>query len=286
MDGHAEVPGCKLSWSLIDLTPPWVAAPETIVMHHGIGANRHIFDGWLPGLVGTHRILRFDMRGHGASARPTDAPLDLDRLTDDLFAVMDAAGVERAHLLGKSIGGTIVLNAALRSPERVANADRQQRRPCRRFDPVRRRVGADDPRPGHGRLVGLHDAGALLSRRHHRGAGHMVRRAASDRLPRYGPADAGRAGGRRPDAPAAGAALAHSTAAPGQLPVHTGASHGGASRSVPDARLHVIGTRATACRSPTRKPAPACSRISWPSHEACATVQAFPVLTGQLGFTR
>jgi pimeloyl-ACP methyl ester carboxylesterase len=89
-------------------------------MHHGIGATRDIFAGWLPRLIATHRILRFDMRGHGASARPVDAPLDLDRLTDDLFAVMDAAGVGRAHLLGESIGGTIVLNAALRAPDRVA----------------------------------------------------------------------------------------------------------------------------------------------------------------------
>ena len=120
MDGQAQVPGCTLSWSLTDVTPPWVSAPETIVMHHGIGATRDIFAGWLPGLIASHRILRFDMRGHGASARPVDAPLDLDRLTDDLLAVMDAAGVVRAHLLGESIGGTIVLNAALRSPDRVA----------------------------------------------------------------------------------------------------------------------------------------------------------------------
>jgi pimeloyl-ACP methyl ester carboxylesterase len=119
MDGHAQVPGCTLSWSLADLTPPWVTAPETVVLHHGIGANRHIFDGWLPALIGTHRVLRFDMRGHGTSGRPAGAPLGLDRLTDDLFAVMDAAGVRQAHLLGESIGGTIALNAALRAPARI-----------------------------------------------------------------------------------------------------------------------------------------------------------------------
>jgi pimeloyl-ACP methyl ester carboxylesterase len=115
-----SVPGCTLAWSLIDLTPPWMTTPGTIVMHHGIGANRDIFAGWLPALVQTHRILRFDMRGHGDSARPNAAvPIDMDRLSDDLFAVMDAAGVERAHLVGESIGGTIALNAALRTPERV-----------------------------------------------------------------------------------------------------------------------------------------------------------------------
>ena len=115
-----SVPGCTLSWSLTDLTPPWITAPETIVMHHGIGANQDIFAGWLPALIGNYRILRFDMRGHGRSGRPdATTPIDMDRLSDDLFTVMDAAGVERAHLVGESIGGTIALNAALRAPHRV-----------------------------------------------------------------------------------------------------------------------------------------------------------------------
>ena len=120
MSEHLLVPGCRLSWSLIDLTPPWLQSPETIVMHHGIGANRDIFAGWLPALTERYRILRFDMRGHGESARPDSATeIDMDRLTGDLLAVMDAAGVDRAHLLGESIGGTIALNAALRMPDRV-----------------------------------------------------------------------------------------------------------------------------------------------------------------------
>ncbi len=114
------VPGGTLDWTITDLTPPWVAAPETVVMHHGIGACGRVFDGWLPALIGRYRVLRFDMRGHGASP-PPDAGLvlDMERLSDDLFAVMDAAGVQRAHLVGESIGGTIVLHAALRAPGRV-----------------------------------------------------------------------------------------------------------------------------------------------------------------------
>ncbi|HEY0184651.1 MAG TPA: alpha/beta hydrolase [Rhodopila sp.] len=117
---HLTVAGCTLAWSMIDLTAPWHAASEVIVMHHGIGANQDVFAGWLPALIHSHRILRFDMRGHGRSKRPSsDVAIDMDRLADDLFAVMDAAGVARAHLLGESIGGTVVLNAALRAPGRV-----------------------------------------------------------------------------------------------------------------------------------------------------------------------
>lgn len=114
------VPGSVLDWSLLDLTPPWSPAAGTIVFQHGLGANQGIWAEWLPLLIGTYRILRFDMRGHGRSPAQAGAALSMEGLTDDLFAVMDAAGVERAHLVGESIGGTVVLNAALRQPDRVA----------------------------------------------------------------------------------------------------------------------------------------------------------------------
>ena len=123
-----QVPGAILAWSLTDLTPAWLTDPETIVMHHGVGANRHIFDGWLPTLAGRYRILRFDMRGHGQSSRPDgEGRLDMDRLRDDLFAVMDAAGVGRAHLVGESIGGTIVLAADQSGDTSYAPAAQVQR---------------------------------------------------------------------------------------------------------------------------------------------------------------
>ncbi len=115
-----EVPGCRLAWSTTDLTPPWIADPPVVVMHHGIGSTSHIFDGWIPALALTHRILRFDMRGHGGSEKPdVRVPIDLDRLSDDLLAVMDSAGVHRAHLVGESIGATIALHTALRVPDRT-----------------------------------------------------------------------------------------------------------------------------------------------------------------------
>lgn len=114
------VPGSLLDWTLLDLTPRWAPAAGTVVFQHGLGANQGIWAEWLPLLVGRYRILRFDMRGHGRSGAEPGAELGMEMLTDDLFAVMDAAGVERAHLVGESIGGTIVLNAALRRPDQVA----------------------------------------------------------------------------------------------------------------------------------------------------------------------
>ena len=107
------------AFELIDLTPPWIERPETVVMHHGIGAVRAIWRGWLPALVDRYRVLLFDMRGHGEARSTSAAPVSLETLVDDLLSVMDEAGLGRAHLVGESIGGTIALAAALRAPERV-----------------------------------------------------------------------------------------------------------------------------------------------------------------------
>lgn len=61
--------------------------------------------------------VRFDQRGLGASTRG-DAPCDIDRLALDALAVMDAAGLERAVVLGHSTGGCIAQAMARLAPER------------------------------------------------------------------------------------------------------------------------------------------------------------------------
>lgn len=115
-----QASGCTLQYELLDSTVPWLPQRETIVFHHGLGASSGIWRSWAPMLADRYRMLAFDMRGHGSSSHPADgAPLTLDILLDDLFAVVDAAGVQRFHLVGESIGGTLALLAALRAPERV-----------------------------------------------------------------------------------------------------------------------------------------------------------------------
>lgn len=117
---HAASRG--LSFETTDLRAPWAAPTRPVVFHHGIGTNRAIWSRWLP-IVGTDRLcVRFDLRGYGQSAIP---PLDhtwtMDELVDDLMAVASEAGPGPVHLVGESLGGTVVLAAAIRHPDRVAS---------------------------------------------------------------------------------------------------------------------------------------------------------------------
>jgi pimeloyl-ACP methyl ester carboxylesterase len=109
-----------LAYDVIDMAPPWRARGRPVVFHHGIGANRDTWAGWLPQVAARHPVVRFDMRGFGASAPLPAAPADLmDVLIEDVLDVAPDDGP--VHLVGESAGGTIVLAAALRHPGRVAS---------------------------------------------------------------------------------------------------------------------------------------------------------------------
>ena len=85
-----------------------------VLLHPGIGDLRCWEAVW-PALTETHRVVRYDFRGYGGSPAAS-APYDW---VDDLFAVMDAAGIASAHLVGNSQGGATAVEAALRRPDRV-----------------------------------------------------------------------------------------------------------------------------------------------------------------------
>jgi len=117
----AATPHGTLHYDVVDFVAPWQPPRLPILFHHGIGASAGIWAGWRPALADAHRLVTFDMRGYGRSTIPAaDFRWSLDLLVDDLFAVADAAGLPRFHLVGESIGGTVALAAALARPARIA----------------------------------------------------------------------------------------------------------------------------------------------------------------------
>lgn len=106
-----------------EMRAPWTRGARPVVFHHGIGTNRDIWAGWLPAIAPRRPCLRFDLKGYGQSrVQPPGHTFTMDELVDDLLDVMSLAGPGTVHLVGESLGGTVVLAMAARHPDKVASA--------------------------------------------------------------------------------------------------------------------------------------------------------------------
>jgi pimeloyl-ACP methyl ester carboxylesterase len=112
-------PNLEMNYRIDDFTDPW-SHPETVLMLHGNAESGAAWYGWVPHLARRLRIVRPDMRGFGESTpMPRDFPWTLDVIVDDYIRLMDALGIDRFHLVGAKIGGTIARAFAARRAERV-----------------------------------------------------------------------------------------------------------------------------------------------------------------------
>jgi pimeloyl-ACP methyl ester carboxylesterase len=92
-----------------------------IVLLHGLTANhRYVVMGSRKLERSGYRVVSYDARGHGASPAAPDGRYDYEALADDLEAVLDAQAIDRAVLVGASMGAHTAVRFALRRPERVA----------------------------------------------------------------------------------------------------------------------------------------------------------------------
>jgi 3-oxoadipate enol-lactonase len=89
-----------------------------VVLSNSLGATRAMWDRQVPALAERFRVLTYDTRGHGASPAPA-GPYTLDDLVDDLVALLDRLGAQRAHVAGVSLGGMVAMRLAAREPARV-----------------------------------------------------------------------------------------------------------------------------------------------------------------------
>jgi pimeloyl-ACP methyl ester carboxylesterase len=95
-----------------------VAAQDPVLLIMGLGASSRLWFRLLPWLTREHRVIVFDNRGTGSSA-PVRGRLTMRGLADDAVTVLDAAGIERAHVVGASMGGMIAQHLALDHRDRV-----------------------------------------------------------------------------------------------------------------------------------------------------------------------
>lgn len=94
------------------------AGRSVLMLSNSIATDMSMWDGVVPQLLQRFRVLRYDMRGHGASDVPAGA-YSLDRLGRDALELMDALALERVHFLGLSLGGMVAQWLGIHAPERI-----------------------------------------------------------------------------------------------------------------------------------------------------------------------
>jgi 3-oxoadipate enol-lactonase len=103
--------GVQLYWEEHGLGPP-------VLLIMGLSFTHQMWYRVLPTLTSRCRVILFDNRGVGLSGVPR-GPYTMHQMAKDAIAVMDAAGIASAHVIGASMGGMIAQELALRYPARV-----------------------------------------------------------------------------------------------------------------------------------------------------------------------
>jgi pimeloyl-ACP methyl ester carboxylesterase len=104
--------GARLSIMEAGIGPPALAV-------HGLGGTKGSFLPTVAALASRFRIIAVDLPGFGDSDKPIGAPYDARFFADAVVDLLNALALERAHLIGNSLGGRVVLEMGLRYPGRV-----------------------------------------------------------------------------------------------------------------------------------------------------------------------
>ena len=112
-------PGC-----LIDLQGESIHYLEEgtgppVILIHGFGGHTFSYRNVLPDLAADHRVVALDLLGFGYSERPKEADYSHSAQAKRVVRLMDALGIEKASLVGHSMGGEIAMRVAAGWPERV-----------------------------------------------------------------------------------------------------------------------------------------------------------------------
>ena len=95
----------------------WGGQGPPAVLLHGGSLTARTWDYLAVALRADCRLVALDMRGHGASDWAND--YSIESCATDLLAVIDGLGIERTHIVGMSLGGTVACEFALRHPDRT-----------------------------------------------------------------------------------------------------------------------------------------------------------------------
>ena len=92
-----------------------------VILSSGLGGSAAYWAANLEPLADRFRIILYDHRGTGRSERALASDLTVEDMAEDVVALMDGLGIDRAHLIGHAAGAVIGLALALKAPERLCS---------------------------------------------------------------------------------------------------------------------------------------------------------------------
>src|SRR3954462_4739978 len=110
--GYADVNGLHMYYEVQGEGSPLV------LLHGGMLSIDLNFADLIPELVGRHRVIGVELQGHGRTA-DIDREITPAALAGDVVALLDHLGIDRAHVLGHSMGGAVAMELAVSWPDRV-----------------------------------------------------------------------------------------------------------------------------------------------------------------------
>src|SRR5579883_3264799 len=90
-------------------------AGEPVTLIAGLNSDHTLYRGILPHLAARYQVILFDNRGVGQTDKP-DIPYTIEMMAADTAGLLQVLGIERAHILGTSMGGRIAVALALQHP--------------------------------------------------------------------------------------------------------------------------------------------------------------------------
>jgi pimeloyl-ACP methyl ester carboxylesterase len=91
---------------------------EPLLMIMGLSGDLQAWALQAPALARKYRVITYDNRGAGRTSAP-DKPYSISQMAGDAVALLDALGIQKAHVLGFSMGGYVAQELAITHPERV-----------------------------------------------------------------------------------------------------------------------------------------------------------------------
>jgi pimeloyl-ACP methyl ester carboxylesterase len=110
--GYVDVNGVHMYYEVYGEGSPLV------LLHGGVMTIDLNFASLIPALAARHMVVAVELQGHGRTA-DTERPISLAALASDVVGLLDHLGIDRAHVLGHSLGGGVALEMAISHPDRV-----------------------------------------------------------------------------------------------------------------------------------------------------------------------